>query len=84
MKLWNLQISVTTENGKPKQLEFKNRKRSVLRVLDTWRSCEGWWKGDAARDYWKLELANNAVVEIYLEDIDDKDSGRWILARSFD
>ena len=81
MKLWNLPINVTLENGKPKQLEFKNRTRSVERVLDTWRSCEGWWKGQAARDYWKLELENNSVVEVYLE---DTESGRWILARSFD
>ena len=81
MKLWNLPISVTLENGKPKQLEYKNRKRAILRTLDTWRSCEGWWQGQAARDYWKLELENDAVIEVYLEDIE---GGRWILARSFD
>ena len=84
MKSWNLQIQVTLENGTPKQLEYRNRKRNVLRVLDIWRSCEGWWKGQPARDYWKLELANNTVVEIYLENIDGIDTGRWILARSFD
>ena len=81
MKLWNLQISVTLENGKPKQLEYKNRTRNVEHILDAWRSCEGWWQGQAARDYWKLELANNAVVEIYLE---ENMEGRWVLARSFD
>ena len=81
MKLWNLPITVVLKNGNPKQLEYKNRKRSVERILDTWRSCEGWWQGQAAREYWKLELENDAVIEVYLEDIE---SGQWVLARSFD
>ena len=43
MKLWNLEIKVATFEGRPNQLVYKNRTRDVLRVLDSWRSCEGWW-----------------------------------------
>ena len=84
MKLWNLEIKVATSDGRPNQLLYKNRTRDVLRILDSWRSCEGWWWGDIPRDYWKLELTNHNVVEVYREDGDDAKQQRWVLSRSFD
>ncbi len=67
-------IELDSDGDRPTRCEG----RRVRRVLDRWRYGGRWWRGEAPRDYWLLELEDGSVKEVY------RSEGRWMLSRIVD
>ncbi len=75
-----LEITVNAnETGMPESLTLKSNRRKVVRVYDRWRVADSWWADEVRRDYFKVELSNGSVSNIYHDMLAD----RWYLTKSY-
>ncbi len=72
-------MNITTNaKGSPSKLEGPRKPVKVRYILDAWRYGGRWWRGEAARDYYLLELESGHVVEVY------RSLESWVLSRISD
>jgi len=75
-----LEIAVKAANdGTPNSLTLNHNHRKVVRIYDHWRIGDSWWADEVRRDYFKVELDNGSVSNIY----HDMVANRWYLAKSY-
>ncbi|MBI4188836.1 MAG: hypothetical protein HY529_06485 [Chloroflexi bacterium] len=67
------------ETGTPESLSLKSNRCKVVRVYDRWRIADSWWAEEVSRDYFRVELGNGSVCNIYHDMMTD----RWYLTRSY-
>lgn len=76
-KLINARTSVKTRLGKtgeplPWKLEVGGRWVEVKRVIDTWREVGSWWRQEAEKQFYLVELAESAgggTYELYCDEV---------------
>jgi len=69
---------VTNLSGQPSKLEGPRKPVKVRYILDAWRYGGRWWRDEAPRDYYLLELETGHIVEIY------QSVESWVLSRISD
>jgi hypothetical protein len=75
-----LEIAVKAANdGTPNSLTLNHNRHKVVRIYDHWRIGDSWWADEVRRDYFKVELNNGSVSNIY----HDMVANRWYLAKSY-
>ena len=52
-------LNITTKNNLPVQLNGKK-----LKIIDQWRIGGRWWRGEAPRNYFRIEQ-NGKLLDIY-------------------
>ena len=79
MSRWlNLPIRVHTVHGLPLFFWFRGRRIRVRRILDRWREVGQWWKGEVAKEFFRLDADACWVIYRTLEDESDE---QWFLYR---
>jgi hypothetical protein len=74
------EVAVTEDaEGTPASLTKQRERLRVVRVYDHRRIADAWWADEVRRDYFRLELSNGSVCEIYHDMIAD----RWYLTRGY-
>ena len=72
-------MNITTDaKGSPSKLEGPQKPVNVRRVIDSWRYGGRWWRDEAPRDYYLLELETGHIFEVF------RSEGRWTLSRISD
>ena len=75
-----LEITVRAdEMGTPESLTLNSNRRKVVNVYDRWRITDSWWADEVRRDYFRVELSNGSVCNIYHDMIADQ----WYLTKSY-
>jgi len=77
MRLYLVPVQVFCEEGRPRWVAYRGR-RKVVRLLDRWRAGGRWWRLEAGRDYFLLEVEGGLLLEVYRE------GEAWILSRVLD
>lgn len=54
----------------------------VQHIIDRWRFGGRWWRGEAARAYWLVELQGQQTIELYAEE--QPEGLRWTISRLVD
>ncbi len=81
-KLFNPAVQIKVEkasNGEPKGIMYNRKPAKVRQISRQWRIREGWWRDEAAREYFQLETSRFACM-IYRDML----NGNWYLQRIYD
>jgi hypothetical protein len=79
-KLYEDLVTVEREAGMPAAFSWRGRRYEVRDVIGRWRIEGRWWEDGRDREYWRIEAAGGAVVDLY----EDRLAGRWHLERLWD
>ncbi len=74
-----VQVRLNAE-GTPTQVQSPAGCQTVIRVLNRWRIECDWWRLPIAREYWRLLLENELVVECFC----DLKTAEWYMERVYD
>jgi hypothetical protein len=56
---------VVDDHGSPISVWSKGRKRRVVRIRNTWRIDDEWWRQEISRHYFELELSDGTVITAF-------------------
>ncbi|HEV3234662.1 MAG TPA: hypothetical protein VG329_08965 [Candidatus Dormibacteraeota bacterium] len=73
-------VEVSAAGGVPQRLRLGDHRHRVERVFARWRVESDWWRSPVSREYWKLQLGDELVCEVY----EDRLSRGWWLSRIYD
>jgi hypothetical protein len=62
-----------SQSGEPASVVTNSRLRRVVKVRNTWRVDDEWWREEISRLYFELELESGLVTTVF----HDLVSGRW-------
>lgn len=62
----------------PLALSFDGLYLLVEEVLDTWKDTGAWWEGEGEKTFFRLQVQNNGLCEIYCENAD------WYIYKFYD
>ncbi len=65
--------------GRPARLRYGGLARVVLAVDESWREERRWWERPVRRDYFRLQLADGSLRNVFQDLI----SGEWFLDRAW-
>jgi len=68
------------ERGDPVALFFRGCWCQVDSCLDRWKDAGCWWEGESEKEFFRLQLQGDRVLEIYR----DLDSGEWWSYKIYD
>lgn len=66
--------------GRPLRLEQAGCVRNVSEWLDCWADTGCWWEDESCKRFYRLQLADGRVWEIYR----DETSGKWYWYKTYD
>lgn len=81
-KLFNPPVAIDVKEGaqgEPAAIRYKRVTQRVTGIGRRWRVREGWWRSEAAREYFELQTPRFACM-IYRDLL----TGNWYLQRVYD
>lgn len=66
--------------GRPAAFTWRGRLWRVSRTAEVWKDVGCWWEGEGEKTFFRLEVDNGRLVEIYL----DPSAEGWYLYRVYD
>jgi len=73
-------LDVAAPGGVPRLVRMGRREHAVRRIFARWRVDADWWRTRVDREYWKVDLGEASVCEIY----QDRLGQGWWLSRVYD
>jgi hypothetical protein len=67
-----IQVTVDAQSGLPRILHEGNRSRRVLRIQDSWRVDDEWWREPISRHYVQVLLRDGAIRTLFHDRIADR------------
>jgi hypothetical protein len=64
-------------DGSPAFVWLGSRQRRVVRIRNSWRIDDEWWRQEIARRYFEMELSDGSVITVFQDLI----SGNWFRQR---
>lgn len=74
------QIRVAIKQKQPYKLYHYDAWLGVTDILDRWAYAGGWWSGESEKMFWRLQLEQGQIMEIYQDQV----RGDWWLYKVYD
>lgn len=66
--------------GHPRAFQRSGRRLKVAGTVEMWKDVGCWWEGEGEKTFYRLEMVDGCLLEIYLE----RQAGTWRLYRVYD
>lgn len=68
---------IADHSGDPLSITLNHTRKRVVRVQNTWRIDDEWWREEVSRRYCELQLENGSIVTVFRDLV----SGKWYRQR---